>query len=398
MRQRDYAFLFGAVLVGWLIGILFKGLVVYLNPLALIFMRLLEMIMVPLVITSLSAGIINLGRLVDVRRLVRGALVYFFLSTGCSVLLGGVLVVVTHPGQKVIKAYYQSTEVTPFSLDLTMSIINQLIPSNFFKLLIQGNMIAIIFVAVTIGVIVNQLEDKVVYFGQVIDSLNELFLKISQWIIKVIPIGVMTLTAVAVSQSEMQVVKYVFVYFLTVLVGLLIYVGCIIPLILLVFGNFSPIYFFKQMTPAIVTAFSTSSSIITIPVTLNCLENKMNIPKKITGIVTALGATLNMDGTALFKIIAAVFISQVYGIELSLMNYIVLIVTVIFMSFGTAGIPGAGIVTLSIALKSVGLPLEGIGLILAVDRLLDMSRTVVNMLSDATCAIILNEEIVQNEL
>ena len=213
-------------------------------------------------------------------------------------------------------------------------------------------------------------------------------LKITDWIMRLAPLGVFALMAYTIGTIGLDAVKSLALYMFTVIAGLLIHACLTLPVLLTVFGRYSPLKFIKRMFSAVATAFSTASSAATLPVTIDCLEKNVGVSKKITGFVLPIGATINMDGTALYEAVAAMFIAQFYGITMTLPLQIIVMLTATLASVGAAAIPGAGQITLLIVLKAVGLPLEGIAMIAGVDRLLDMSRTAVNVWGDACGAVV----------
>jgi proton glutamate symport protein len=202
------------------------------------------------------------------------------------------------------------------------------------------------------------------------------------------PLGVFALMAYTIGITGLEVLKPLALYMATVIAGLLVHACITLPVLLGVIGKYSPIRFFRHMFSAVATAFSTASSAATLPITMDCLEKNVGVSKKIAGFVLPLGATINMDGTALYEAVAAMFIAQAYNITMTLPQQIIIMLTAALASIGAAAIPGAGLITMVIVLKAVGLPLEGIAMILAVDRILDMSRTAVNVWGDSCGAAI----------
>jgi Na+/H+-dicarboxylate symporter len=221
------------------------------------------------------------------------------------------------------------------------------------------------------------------------DGLNEVMMKMADLVIKLTPIGVFALIGQVVAETGISIFANLGKYMMTVLLGLMVHACVTLPLLLRLFGRFSPKKFLGHVSPALTTAFSTASSSATLPLTLDCVTRRAGIPPRIGSFVLPLGATINMDGTALYESVAAVFIAQVYGIELAFYQQVLIFLTATLAAIGAAGIPSAGLVTMAIVLKAVGLPLEGIGMILAVDRILDMCRTTVNVWGDTVgCSVI----------
>jgi Na+/H+-dicarboxylate symporter len=269
-------------------------------------------------------------------------------------------------------------------------------PENIFSSFASGDMLSVIFVAVLLGIFATQLSDN--YKEMTLKAVNagfELMMKVTHFIIRFTPFGVMGIIAVVVAENvgEEGALSSVFLrlgkYMLTVIIALSIHAFITLPLILRFIGKVNPFNHFKAVSKPLITAFSTSSSSATLPLTLHAMENRAGVSNKVSSFVLPLGATINMDGTALYECVAAMFIAQAYGIELGPMQQILLVFTALLASIGAAGIPMAGLVMISVVLTSVGLPLEGVGLIIAVDRVLDMFRTSVNVWSDTTGASVI---------
>ncbi len=218
-------------------------------------------------------------------------------------------------------------------------------------------------------------------------------MKITDWIMRLAPYGVFALMAHTIGTMGLAVIKPLLTYMATVAMGLAIHACVTLPILLIVFGKYSPVKFIKDVFSAVATAFSTASSAATLPITMDCLQENTGVSNKVTSFVLPLGATVNMDGTALYEAVAAMFIAQAYGIDLGIGHQLLIVLTATLASVGAAAIPGAGLVTMVIVLKAVNLPLEGIGMILAVDRILDMLRTAVNVWGDACgAAVVANLE------
>ena len=377
------------MILGLIIGILFRENAIIFKPLGDIFISLLKMIMIPLVFASLVVGVVNLGSVQSLGRLGTKTFVYYLSSTFMAVIIGLVMVNFIQPGidTNINLSSFQteSQSIVQFS-DETMSFVSviiDIVPNNIFNAFSTENMLGIIFFSVIFGTGLLSLEKNGATLTKIIDEFNKVFLKITDWIMRLAPIGVFALMASMVGQAGFDVLKPILFYVATVLVALLIHFVFTLSGILLIIVKYSPITFFKKMFPAIATAFSTDSSIVTLPVTMDCLENNIGVSNKIVSFIAPLGATINMDGTALYEAVAAVFIAQIVGIDMTLTQQLIVMLTATLASVGAAGIPSAGLVTMVIVLKSVNLPLEGIGLLLPVDRILDMFRTSINVISDS---------------
>ncbi len=258
-----------------------------------------------------------------------------------------------------------------------------MIPSNIFRALAQDKVLSTILFSILLGSALHATREKSAPLMDLFDAFNEVMMKLTQWIMALAPLGVLALMATTVGKVGLSVFRPLALYMATVVAGLGIHACIVLPLLLGFLGRVSLRGFFKSMVPALATAFSTASSAATMPLTMECLEKKARIPNQVVSFVIPLGATVNMDGTALYEAVAAIFIAQAYGIHLTLPQQLIVSLTATLASIGAAAIPGAGLVTMVIVLKAVNLPLEGIGMILAVDRILDMCRTTVNVWGDA---------------
>ena len=259
-----------------------------------------------------------------------------------------------------------------------------MVPDNVFRAMAEGQILPVIVFCFLLGFAIIRLPDshqeRLRGFFQ---SAFEAMMQITHFIIRLAPIGIFALVAKVVGTTGLSIFANLGLYALTVFAGLIVHAAVILPLVLYFLGGISPLSLLRAMSPALLTAFSTSSSSATLPITLESLEQRAGVSNHTTSFVAPLGATINMDGTALFECVAALFIAQAYGVDLGFTQQFLVVLTALLASIGAAGIPMTGLVMLSIVLSSVGLPLEGVGLIIAVDRILDMCRTTVNVWSDS---------------
>ena len=368
------------IILGFLAGWIFGDAIMFIDPLGELFIKLLKMIIVPLIVASVIMGVADIG---DVRRLGRlggKTVLYYFATTGLAVTLGIIIVNVIQPGVGVDLALQQSPNTTPPSLvDTLMGIV----PENPFQAIVEMDMLPIIFFSILFGVVLTTIGKKAQPVIDFFDGVNTVMMKMTNWIMKIAPYGVFALMAVIVAETGYEVVVDLAKYMKAVLVGLLIHGLVVLPLILRFVGKGDPFQFFKDMSTALATAFSTSSSSATLPITMDLIEEKAGVDNSVSSFVLPLGATVNMDGTALYEAVAAIFIAQAYGIDLTFGQQLLIIITATLAAIGAAGIPSAGLITMIIVLNQVNLPLEGIGLITAVDRILDMVRTTVNVWGDS---------------
>ena len=385
-----------AFILAILFGIFLHEYVNYVRWLGDLFLRALKMIIVPLVLTSMIAGVSNLGESKSLGRIGLKATI-FFLSTGLIAILTGLIFVnIIQPGLDAdLGLRTEIPELTAQKYGIK-EIIMRIIPTNVFEAFINADMIAIIFFAILFGLFTLKVDTK--YRDTLNNFFNaafEVMMKMTSFIILFAPIGIFGIVAGVVADQSADKSKLISmfghlgVYMITVFLSLGFHFIVTLPIILKVVGRINPLNHFKAMSLPILTAFSTSSSSATLPVTISAVEKKAGVSNKISSFVLPLGATVNMNGTALYECVAVMFISQAYGIDLNFLQQMIVVITALLASIGAAGIPMAGLVMMSIVLTAVGLPLEGIGLILAVDRILDMSRTALNVFGDTCGAVVI---------
>lgn len=384
---------------GIVAGILLQGAPsvanTWIKPFGTLFLNLIKMIIVPLVLASLVVGTCGLG---DVRKLGRiggKTLAYYLLTTAFAVTLGLILANIFNVGAgfslpSEIKAAEASS--MPNVVDTLLNII----PANPVKALADGNMLQIIAFALMLGGGIVVLGDKGKPLFDFFDSLAEVTYRITGGIMNFAPYAVFALITPVVAANGPKILLPL----LSVII--LVYAGCFLHAVIVYSGTlrilakFSPVKFFKGIFPAQAIAFTTCSSSATLPVNMRCTEENLGVSKSISSFVLPLGATINMDGTALYQGICALFIANVFGIELTISQQFMIILTATLASIGTAGVPGAGLIMLTMVLQSVGLPLEGLALVAGIDRILDMARTTINITGDSACAVIMAAS--ENEL
>lgn len=376
-----------ALVVAILYGIFFTEYVGYVQWMGELFLRGLKMIIVPLILTSIISGVTNIGDAQNLGRLGLKTFTYYITTSFFAILTGLVLVNIIQPGVGAdLGLQSEVPELAATSGDLG-EVIMRMVPTNIFDALASADMLAIIFFSILFGYFITRVNEK--YKNMLTDFFNggfEVMMKLTHFIIKFTPLGILGIVAGIVAEQAGNLVNLVSslgLYMSAVLLGLLFHAFITLPLILKTIGKVSPSLHAKAMSAPLLTAFSTSSSSATLPLTIDAVENNSGASNKVTSFVLPLGATVNMDGTALYECVAAMFIAQAYGIELNFLMQMVVVVTALLASIGAAGIPMAGLVMISVILSAVGLPLEGVGLILAVDRFLDMCRTTVNVWSDS---------------
>jgi proton glutamate symport protein len=377
-------------------GLYFTEYVEHVTWMGELFLRALSMIIVPLIITSIVSGVTNIGDAQNLGKLGFKTITYYVTTSLLAILVGLTIVNFIQPGVGADLGFSREIDELKGVSGGLGNILLRLIPKNIFEALAAADMLAIIFFAILIGYFISKISEN--YKNQLIDLFNggfELMMKITSFIIKFTPLGIFGIVAGVVAEQAadkdalLGILERLGLYMAAVLSGLAFHAFITLPLILRFFGKVNPWLLFKAVTTPLLTAFSTSSSSATLPLTMNSVENNAGVSNKVTSFVLPLGATVNMDGTALYECVAAMFIAQAYGVELSFVEQMIVVFTALLASIGAAGIPMAGLVMISVILTAVGLPLEGVGLILAVDRILDMCRTATNVWSDSSGAAII---------
>lgn len=352
-----------------------------------IFLACLQLVVVPLVLVSILNAVINTHAGSSLGVIGFRSIFGYLLTTVFAISIGLLIANICQPGfGSNLAMDIPTIEVadTPNVIDVVVGFF----PTNPFRALIDGNMIQVIILALIFGLAIRSIAVKVDTWICYIDQGNMIMFEIVDRIIRISPIGVFALIFETFATEGSGIFLPLIDYFLIVILALLIHASVTYSLLLMLFG-ISPIKYFKNMQEPIFFAFSTASSAATIPVTLKALNEKCGIDRSVTSFVIPIGATINMDGTAIMQGVAAVFISNLYGIDLVLMDYVMIVFTATLASIGTASVPSAGLIMLTIVLNQVGLPIEGIGLIIGVDRILDMVRTSINISGDGVISCII---------
>ena len=365
----------------------------YIAILGTIFLRGLRMIIVPLIFSSIVSGVTSISSAESFGRLSLKTIIYYVSTSLMAILVGLSLVNIIKPGIKPglkdLLGFEKMPEELAANAEKLGDTLLGIIPTNPLQAMVRGDMLPIIFFALLFGFFITRSPEPYrKHLTDFFQGIFEVMMRLTQFIIKFTPIGVFALMGKIVAQTGSEVFGPLGNYMLVVMSGLLFHALITLPLILILLGRINPLQHFKAMSSALMTAFSTASSSATLPLTMDSMENNAGVSNKITSFVLPLGATINMDGTALYECVAAMFIAQVYGIDLSITQQFIVVLTALLASIGAAGIPMAGLVMITIILRAVGLPLEGVGLILAVDRVLDMMRTSINVWSDS-CGTVL---------
>ena len=382
--------IFIALLLGIIVGVcLTKNANIatsYIKPFGTIFLNLVKWVVTPLVFFSIMAGVISMRDIRKVGAIGAKTIVYYMVTTAFAITIGLILA-------NIFKSFFPVLQTSDLSYEASepvnfMDTLVGIFPSNFLKPFVEANMLQIIVASIVIGFALLLIKDKHADMEfKLVDILNDTFLKAMELIVKLSPIGVFCLICPVVAENGPAVLGSLAKVLLVAYIGYILHAIIVYSLSVRTLAGLSPLKFFKGMLPAIMFAFSSASSVGSLPINMECSE-KLGADKDISSFVLPLGATINMDGTAIYQGVCAIFIASCFGISLTLTQMLSIILTATLASIGTAGVPGAGMVMLAMVLQSVGLPVEGIALVAGVDRIFDMGRTTVNIVGDASCSII----------
>lgn len=381
-----------ALVLGVLYGIYLTDYVIYISWMGDLFLRALKMIIVPLILSSIISGVANIGNAENLGRLGLKTIGYYIMTSIFAILTGLVLVNIFQPGVGADLGFSREVEELSVATESFGSTLLNIIPTNIFTAFVEGNMLSIIFFSIIFGFFITKTKPRYRNFlGDFFNATFSVMMKLTMFVIRFTPLGVFGIVALQVSESTdiVNLAERMGLYMLVVISALFIHALITLPLITRIIGRAHPWKHLRNLSTPLLTAFSTSSSSATLPLTMEAVEHNDGVSNKITSFTLPLGATINMDGTALYECVAAMFIAQAYGVDLSFGQQVIVVITALLASIGAAGIPMAGLVMISIILTAVGLPLEGVGLILAVDRILDMFRTATNVWSDSCGAVII---------
>ena len=361
----------------------------FIKPFGTIFLNLLKFIVVPIVITYIVQGVVSLSDIKKVGTIGLKTVVYYFLTTAFAITIGLIFANLFKGTYQVLQTSgleYEAAEPTKF-----MDTIVNIFPSNFFEPMVSSTMLQVIVIALFLGFGIIIAGEKGKLVGDLIDSLYEVFMVVMRGIIKMTPIAVFCLITPVVAQNGPAVLGSLAMVLLTAYIAYFVHALLTYGTTVSVLGKMNPVQFFKGALPAFLFAFSSTSSIGTLPVTLECAEN-LGARKDVASFTLPLGATINMDGTAIYQGVSAIFIAACFGINLTFGQMITIVLTATLASVGTAGTPGAGMIMLAMVLQSVGLPVEGIALVAGVDRIFDMGRTGINVVGDLSAAVIVSRQ------
>ncbi|SHK46255.1 Na+/H+-dicarboxylate symporter [Hathewaya proteolytica DSM 3090] len=366
-----------------------------LGPLGDMFLRAIKMVVVPLVFFSLVVGTASIGDIKKLGRIGGKTIAFYLVTTAFAVSFALIIANILKPGIGVT-ALKTTAELNTATAPFIMDVFTNMIPTNPIQAMVEGNMLQVIFFAMVFGVAITLIGEKASPIVKLSEQINNILLKIISLVMMFAPIGVFALISKVIISQGTSILLSLFKYVAVVVFALAMHTFVTYGTLLKLLAKMSPIAFFKKFWPVMLVGFSTSSSNATIPVNMDTCNNKLGVSEKVSSFTIPLGATINMDGTAIMQGVAAIFIAQVFGMNLSIQQQLMVILIATLSSIGTAGVPSAGVVMLTMVLQQVGLPLEGAALVLSVDRIVDMFRTTTNITGDAVCTVIVAKS--ENEI
>jgi len=378
-----------AFIIAIILGVVFGQSIAVIKPLGTLFLRLIKFIIVPLVLSSLVVGVASIGDIKKLGRMGGKTVAYYLITTAFAVTIGLVIANLLTPGEGLGLTLNASQPAEVKEATGLIDTLLAIVPTNPIAALVEGQMLQIIFFAIFLGIGITLVGEKAKTIYNFFDGLADVMYRITNIVMKFAPYGVLGLVAPVVGEYGPDVLLPLLKVILAVALASLLHVFITYSISVKAFAKMSPLAFFKGVMPASIVAFSTTSSAGTLPVTIKSTEENLGVSKRVSSFVLPLGATINMDGTALYQGVSALFIAQFFGIDLSITQQITIVLTATLASIGTAGVPGAGLIMLTMVLQSVNLPLEGLALIAGIDRVLDMFRTSVNVTGDASAAVVI---------
>lgn len=389
MKRSFIIQIVAAFILAIIVGVAFGDNAKHIQPLGDLFLRLIKFIIVPLILSTIIVGVTSAGDVKKLGRLGGKTITYYLVTSFIAISLGLLAGFVFSPGKGADVTVTE--EVTANETEGVVQTLLNIIPTNPIESLVNGDMLQIIFFAIFIGIGIILIGDKGKPVAQFFDGFAEIMYKVTAIVMTIVPLGIFGLLAPIVGEHGLSVLLPLMKLIVAMLITCIIHVGIIYSTAVKSLGKMNPITFFKGIFPAAAVAFSTSSSAGTLPVTMKNSEENLGVSKETSSFVLPLGATINMDGTAIYQGIAVVFIAQYFDSTLTFAQIGMVALVATLASIGTAGVPGAGMVMLTMVLAAVNLPLEGIALIAGIDRILDMMRTSVNIMGDATAAVVVDQ-------
>lgn len=391
MKKSFIVQIFSSLILAVVIGLIFKEKASVLQPLGDLFLRLIQFIVVPLIFSTLVAGITSSGNMKKLGRLGGKTIVYYLVTSLIAVSIGLLAGKIFSPGSGLNIELDKNASAPSTEFEGIISTLLNIIPVNPLAALSTGAILQIIFFAIFLGVGIISAGDKAVPLKNLFESIAEVMYKITGIVMKLVPLGILGLLAPIVGSYGLPVLLPLIKLILAMLVAAALHVFITYSVAVRALGKMNPIRFLKGIFPAATVAFSTCSSSGTLPVTMKNTEENLGVSRETTSFVLPLGATVNMDGTAIYQGIAALFIAQYFGIELTMVEILTIALVATLASIGTAGVPGAGMIMLAMVLSAVNLPLEGIALVAGIDRILDMIRTPINIIGDASACVVVEK-------
>lgn len=386
-----------SIVFGLFFGYFFNELAIDLKVIGDIYISLLKMLIIPLIFASIFIAIVGLKNSEDLKSIGVKSFIYYLTTTSFAVALGLIVVNIFNPGSNMDLPSKVQTTIQTKEMGVSDFLLS-LIPSNIFSSFANGQILPIIFFTILFALATIHIKNsKKEMLYNFFDSINDSIMVLAKWIINLTPIGVFFLIAFTVAKNGLEPIINLYSYFLTVLLALFLHAIITLGAILYFFTKTDPLTYFLQIKEALLVAFSTASSAATLPVSMEVAKQNAKVDKKVAGFVLPLGATINMDGTALYESIAVMFIANISGVELTIAQQITIFITATLASIGAASIPGAGLIMMTLILDSVGLSVEYIALIIAVDRFLDMFRTSINVWGDLIGAKVVNSIVFQKK-
>ena len=384
--------IFIALVLGIIVGICLTNhadfATKYIKPFGTIFLNLVKWVVTPLVFFSIMAGVISMRDIRKVGSVGVKTIVYYLCTTAVAIIIGLLMANIfkgVFPVLSTTDLEYAAKDPVSF-----MDTLVGIFPSNFLKPFVEANMLQIIVASLLIGFALLFVGEKKNIEFKAVETLNDIFMKAMEFIIKLSPIGVFCLICPVVAENGPKILGSLAMVLLVAYIAYIVHMAIVYSAAVKIGAGMGPFKFFKGMAPAMILAFSSASSVGTLPLNMECSE-KLGADKDVASFVLPLGATINMDGTAIYQGVCAIFIASCFGIQLTFAQMLTIVLTATLASIGTAGVPGAGMIMLAMVLQSVGLPVEGIALVAGIDRIFDMGRTTVNITGDASCAIIVSE-------
>ena len=377
------------MILGITVGVVFGEQATVLKPIGTLFVNIIKMLIVPLVFCSLIVGVTSMEDTAKMGRIGFKSFAFYLCTTAIAISIGLVVGYVIQPGAGLNLPLPSGMSDMVKEVPSVMQTLLDIVPTNPIAALANGQILQVIVFAVALGIALVLIGDHGKPAIKVFESLAEAMYKLTDMVMKLAPYGVFGLMAWVAGEYGIEMLLPLLKVIVAVYIGCIIHVLGFYSIVLSVFSKLNPLHFFKGISNAIAVAFTTSSSAGTLPASMKCASEYLGVNKKISSFVLPLGTTINMDGTALYQGVTALFVAQAFGIDLTWVDYLTIILTATLASIGTAGVPGAGLVMLTLVLSTVGLPLEGVALIAGIDRILDMARTVVNVSGDLVATTVI---------